>query len=110
MKLEAIFKITFQEWHSAVLWLPIRLGEGGVVGHLTKLGFFAWMKPFSVQISFKQFTIMFVQNILTEFGKIIGLNAIFEKKTRKLRKKWSIKLFTSMESYSDIHADVTYRC
>lgn len=86
MKLEAIFKITFQEWHSAVLWLPIRLGGGGVVGHLTKLGFFGWMKPFSVQISFKQFTIMFVQNILTEFGKIIGLNVIFEKKTRKLRK------------------------
>ena len=34
----------------------------------------------------------------------------FWKENEKIKKKWSIKLFTSMESYSDIHADVTYRC
>lgn len=52
---------------------------------------------------------MYVQNILTEFGKIIGLNAIFWKENAKIKKKSSIKLFTSMESSSDVHADVTYR-
>ena len=57
----------------------IRWGRGG--GSSNQVGVLRVDE--TVQISSKQFTIMFVQNILTEFGKIIGLNS----KTRKLRKK-----------------------